>query len=574
MAYAGGYNRGVDKYRQAYQYSQEHAQSTSSGQGVSSLGMNGADVETMKVTVKDPSVAFRLLEPLSQAYEAHEKSTPLEDYTYNRFQVKFKAQPDMEAFLQTFYSHFPELDPSARRMYTRSGSADSEAPSQHTQICIPGFQLVRRNRSPDLPRNDGSMLQGGVKRKTSDEDLFPGTRKMDIPRYDGPAPEWELRGEFGKEDTDSYDMQPALQQTQHESFFSNLAGIAIEGRYAGNKPVRREYMYPPPGSVDKDGFAKPYVPAMIDTPTPANRVYHLNPLDPNIRKAQEAAHHLPVFSPIKRSVPVVKDALVPPDLSSDLPIDLQSQRKDPGSYHSPQQQLQLASIGMGGYVKGQADGLDKPMIQLIETTQTDLGWKSKQTAAEKERNQIRRLSPAKASPHSLRHILAPDTVPPQRNVNNEQLSASTSSAKPTRDAPWPVIYGSQAAISSSVGNAISGVADTHKTMEDYPAKSYAKNDMSAQCLEEYGRRAKEGAHNESSSPRRAGNVSRIQTPSDQIQHPGAPQEVSRVDPASQPVTANITQISTLYTLSADDLDAVIDDILAEDGFIPFVRARI
>lgn len=37
-------------------------------------------------------------------------------------------------------------------------------------------------------------------------------------------------------------------------------------------------------SLDQDGFAKPLAPAYIDTPTPANRIYHLSQLDPNQRR--------------------------------------------------------------------------------------------------------------------------------------------------------------------------------------------------------------------------------------------------------------------------------------------------
>jgi hypothetical protein len=130
----------------------------------------------------------------------------------------------MESFLRTLYSYFPAIEPSPRLMETRSGSVDSVAPSQNTQIYIPGFQLVRRNRSNDTSRTEEPTLHG-EKRKAYDEDLTPAKRWMNMPRQDSREREWELIGEFPKDEVDSYDGRPSLQQTVRESQVSSPAAL-------------------------------------------------------------------------------------------------------------------------------------------------------------------------------------------------------------------------------------------------------------------------------------------------------------------------------------------------------------
>lgn len=92
----------LDMYRQAYESSQRNNYSAAGRRDESGVGDDIGDLETMKVTVKDPSVAFRyievkrhayplsadlsivwlfrLLEPLDQAFDACDNSKPLSDY--------------------------------------------------------------------------------------------------------------------------------------------------------------------------------------------------------------------------------------------------------------------------------------------------------------------------------------------------------------------------------------------------------------------------------------------------------------------------------------------------------------
>jgi hypothetical protein len=52
------------------------------------------------------------------------------------------------------------------------------------------------------------------------------------------------------------------------------------------------------------------------------------------------------------------------------------------------------------------------------------------------------------------------------------------------------------------------------------------------------------------------------------QHPHTLQHVT------EHLTANITQSSSLYALSFEELEDAIDEIIMEDGFIPFVSRRL
>lgn len=368
--------------------------------------------------------------------------------------------------------------------------------------------------------------------------------------------------------------------TQSLQFF-NPTGIAIGGKYERNRPLRREARQQPPGSVDQDGFVKPFAPAIIDTPTPANRFYHLKPIDPNTRKGKGPVSQLSVVSPSKKSMhDVYADAaLVVRDLSPDLPHELPAEQKNAGTSHSDQQYARLPSIGMVGSIAEREEDLDESLSVPTGMTQIVLGWKaeqearkSEQEAQDKAKNRILPMSPTKASPHSLRHILAPETIPTEKPRDDLRNIATDPSSAPTSNDPWPLFYATQNAISPSATDIASGVLDTHKTAQRNSIESKDKtgNYLSAQNHGIEAKQANDEASVSDAAPMAVGNSLSARAPTTQIPHQGVTMEEVGPNLITQPLIANITQVSTLYTLSADDLDDAINEILAEPGFVPFV----
>lgn len=336
--------------------------------------------------------------------------------------------------------------------------------------------------------------------------------------------------------------------------------------------MRRGALYQFSGSVDQDGFVKPFAPAIIDTPTPANRIYHLKPVDPNIRKAKDITNRFPMLSPTKgfNNAVHVNDSPLPKDISPNLPLKLPIDSRNAGSLHTGQQGVRLPSIGLKQSIAEQEEDADESMTLPTGMTQIVLGWKAEQEARERAKQQDQHTSPAKASPHSLRHILAPDTVPAHQQARSQHNFSLISPTTSPGDAPWPSIYGVQQAISRSVDKSTSAVLDTYSAL-DKIRNNRSENSLSAHSLNVSPAQAGSGMRDTPSGIRRDGRISPDRALSSKTQPQDTRQEEARILPTTQRVTANITQVSTLYTLSADDLDAVINDILEEDGFVPFVR---
>ncbi|KAJ9112611.1 hypothetical protein QFC19_000631 [Naganishia cerealis] len=531
----------------------------------------------MKVTVKHPSMAFRILAPLNQVWEASEdKSRSLSDYTYDRFQVKFKSATDIDAFLYTLYAHFPAMDASVKRHKTRAGSADSVAPSQNTQISIPGFSFLnKRHRSPSPPRMDESV-HFTARGKPYDESMYPAQKRTDTPKYDVNTAGLEDRG-WGDELLDSHDTRSFSKHIPYENSVQHSVSDndkSVGGKYTIPRAVRGEDHYRPSATLDGDGFVKPYAPAVIDTPTPANRIYHLKQVDPNVRKVKQNFNPSSVSSPSKKPANPVdrNDLSVREKVTHGKRADLDIQRKHTESFHSRQEPL-LPGIRLDDSLPGPQGEVEESMDYPTGMTQIVFQYQAEQIARQQAQNSARNVSTTKDSPHSLRHILAPETVATSGRLDDSLTLPAIASSETPKFGHLPSIYGAQEAIRLSDGYPGDSNLDAAETVQRVAEKSKPgpmEGVMPSRDSSAEGRGLNDQSYRSPCDPPRTANTSFAQAPTSQNLHQETLQQVTTDATVTQPLTATITRPSSLYTLSAENLDAVINEILAEDGFVAFV----
>lgn len=136
--------------------------------------------------------------------------------------------------------------------------------------------------------------------------------------------------------------------------------------------------------------------------------------------------------------------------------------------------------------------------------------------------------------------------------------------------PWPAMYGSPVSTGSRLE--VTAVGDTPVSHHSYTPVSAAGGNGAADHpvhtlhRQDSGAKLMEG-HSDGTA--------RIQerTTDNQSVNRDVAQQSDTLHRVAEHLTANITQSSSLYGLSFEELEDAIDEIITEDGFIPFVSWR-
>lgn len=346
-----------------------------------------------------------------------------------------------------------------------------------------------------------------------------------------------------------------------------------------HSPPTQLYASRPP-SFDQDGFAKPLLPvykplppAYIDTPTPANRIYHLKEVDPN-----RTSHQGHFRSSSKRPL-VVSDA--------DDPFGGPSHFHTPRYVSSPVQHQEIQeSFKLPPLRHDTSPGpVEEDSMKTMPTGLTQLEpqgqWNNNLNEGRVETEKV--ATPQRnVSSRSLRQILAPETVSAPKEHDGGALPTNHS-GRAQEQKPWPEIYGDPLSTSSRL--LVSSVKETSDARISTP-EGVHKTSVAAQFTQQNERPQVANASQENTStPTNVRALEPDKAPLSRVAAPMPPAQeaitaaretlrtISPPRPSTMSVTAHITQPSSLYTLLPGELSHAINSILLEDGFIPFVSLR-
>lgn len=347
-------------------------------------------------------------------------------------------------------------------------------------------------------------------------------------------------------------------------------------------PPTQRYQIRPP-SFDQDGFVKPLLPvykplppAYIDTPTPANRIYHLKEVDPN-RTSHQSYSSSPAFSS-KRPlvVPDADDPFGPSHFNESRYVSNPVQHKD------LQESFKLPPLrhdtSPGPVEEESMKSLPTGLTQLEPQGQGHNNLSERRVDMAKEATPQRNVSS-----RSLRQILAPETVSAPQENDGDMLPTMNQSGRAHEQKPWPEIYGDP--LSTSSGLLVNSVKETSDVQQPTP-EGFTKTSAESQSAQQ-------------NDPAQAANAPQLDTskltnvrvsvpdqaPLSKATEPVLPAQEAGATPCgiSRPtttalpptvtVTAHITQASSLYALLPEELSHAINSILLEDGFVPFVSLQ-
>ncbi|GHJ86340.1 hypothetical protein NliqN6_2742 [Naganishia liquefaciens] len=504
----------LDAYRDAYDVARG---TTDDGRAPSLDGCTrgGEVVDTIKLTVKPPSVAVRLLHPLGQLRSRHHaRIRPAGDYTYDRFQLRFTNAHDIPAFLAILHRHFPALN-------------DSHTGATQMEIEHAGSIALSQGTCPYMPddpyraiRRPGMDAQNGKRRRMEGDGEEYGARSRQI----GSVRVGEGKNVF----------------VRSESIYGRDLRFP-ESSYAWPSPGMDVNKGQP--SYDQDGFVKPLAPAYIDTPTPANRIYHLGQLDPNQRRERgsrsstTSPKKMRLATPAAINGPFQNSRYAPESgwRGSTASIGYQDPRsavippfRQPMS--CPPFSNESVESRPTGYTLPSPPGVDPVDAQTCDSSHA------------------RTHGYARPEPR----ILATETV---SNVITDQ------GASPKR---WPAVYGRQSSGSRATMSAVQETPGFHRTdalrqdalVEDPDESNGQAQQTVVRPLGPNANHVPDIAedHHESGPVPRDGPIVHAEMP----------------DVATH-LTAQILRSSSLYALSFDELEDAIDEIIMEEGFIPFVE---
>lgn len=324
-----------------------------------------------------------------------------------------------------------------------------------------------------------------------------------------------------------------------------------------------------------DGFVKPLPPAYIDTPTPANRIYHLKEVDPNQRSRGNPASSAAASSKRPAKALGADDSFFrgTPRFS---PL---RHAFDPAERQNIQESFKLPPLRHDANIRP----LDEESLMTLPTGFTQLELPDPAHNAENVRGAViegKEVSPrADVSSRSLRRILAPETVSISEDIGN--LAPRLGPAGQVQALkPWPEIYGdpvsvpsrmlaSSAKETSSLQRTVDGVSETRPAGQPNQRGDFIEI---AKTVKEDGLKSTDhsarGSEMQEPLPGATERSTRIHnTETAHREIVGMPR--SSPPPASS-VTAKITQSASLYALSPEELDDAINTIITEDGFVPFV----
>lgn len=515
--------------------------------------------------------------------------------TYDRFQVRFAKTQDIPTFLTILYHNFPALDPEHVTVQPIFEPAGSIALSQNTFPYMPD--------DPYLAIRRPGAVQPQKRRRVDDEDggydrrRFEQRHEKHGGQGDGYGRESHVSvsgdscllcseiptDSFHHQKNDhisrfpesSYAFPPALRDPlmspEARGPVSRCVGLLEiaadfyhqkkdriihlpESSYAFPPPLRDRRISPEPfkrpPSVDHDGFAKPLAPAYIDTPTPANRIYHLKQLDPNQKRSD--THRAVAASP-KKSTGMAsvatrdpyQDGRCIPDpfwRGSAVPTEHRNARD---LVTPPIRQQMSCPPYINESIESRPTGYTLPPPP--DGHRTDM-----------QHSELHGPLIGFGFAGPLGKILAPETAS-IAHANN-----ATTSAK-----PWPTVYGRPISSGSRAG--VSAVAETPGLQQTGALPQEARAGGIATSEHAYTH-DQEAMHVMSTEKKRekAANQREVSLEARPVASAEDPRHPLSMRHVTTHLKANVTQSSSLYALSVEELEDAINEILVEPGFVPFV----
>lgn len=346
-------------------------------------------------------------------------------------------------------------------------------------------------------------------------------------------------------------------------------------------PTSQRYETKPP-SLDQDGFVKPLLPlykplppAYIDTPTPANRIYHLKEVDPNQTSRQSYSTPPTLSSKRPREVADADDPFVERSRFDMSPRNTSG----PASHRILQESFKLPPLRHDLSPRP----VEEESLKTLPTGLTQLGPQGGENNKESgapARTEGDATLQRGISSRSLRYILAPETVAASKDDHGGLPTVNNSSGLHHEQQTWPEMYGNPlTTCSRPLDSVVKETSDRQQSTAE-GMDHMSKVTSSAPCndtVREVNAPQEEvtkPADHRTSEPEQA-SLPKVGTPIAKAHQAGiAPSEIPRpsfpVPLSAVSVTAHIARPSSLYSLSPDELSHSINSILLEDGFVPFV----
>jgi hypothetical protein len=365
-------------------------------------------------------------------------------------------------------------------------------------------------------------------------------------------------------------MRHQLKQTSHQH--------GPPRRYS---PLSQRYEREPP-SIDQDGFVKPLLPlykplppAYIDTPTPANRIYHLKEVDPNQTSRQSYSTPPTLSSKRPRDIADPDDPFVGRSKFDMSPRNTSS----PASHRIIQASFKLPPLRHDLSPRL----VEEESLKTLPTGLTQLEPQGRGNNKESEApawTERDATSQTDVSSRSLRYILAPETVAASNDDRRGSPAVKNLLGPHHAQQTWPEMYGNPlSTCSRPLDSVVKETSDTQQSTaerKDHMSKvtsSAPCNDTVREANAPQEEVTKPADHR-TSEPEQA-SLPNVGTPIAKAHQAGmAPGEIPRpsfpMPSSAASVTAHIARASSLYALSPDELSHSINSILLEDGFVPFV----
>lgn len=467
------------------------------------------------------------------------------------------------------------------------------AASQETQVYLPGDTAWRMNSRLD-PMPSWEIASPVKRRKLNDENVHPGREdpvKASVSERRRPRDAFRSAQGDGFLKNRQASPVSAIVHDERERFDSRFCqmlqrkDVRLEHLQTRQYSSAQQRYETKPPSIDQDGFVKPLPPhrkplsfAYIDTPTPANRIYHLREVDPN--RTPHENYSTPPTLALKhpREVSNVDD----PFAAASGNHILAHSASSPAPHGFMQESFKLPPL--------RHDGSPRPVEEeCLETLPTGLtqlepqGQKHNRESGEQAGTAKEATPQRNVSSRSLRYILAPETATSPKGNDRGATPALASLFQSDLDQvekPWPGLYGNPSSTASrGLMNSVKETSDRQQaTAEPMKKKSdstsFAQRDDLPHSLTAPQKDVSESVNDRASEPAGQASIPKtLQVQDIERALCGTPRPAPTVPLSPTPITAHITRASSLYALCPDELSHVINSILLEDGFVPFVSIR-